>query len=88
MREDVEVFAVTLNVTLPFPLPDVLLSVNHDASFDMVHDVFDVTEMLLPELAVAATLFDVGKIESEGVGDNVIALDVVCPPNEAVSVTD
>ena len=67
MREDVEVFAVTLNVTLPFPLPDVLLSVSHDASFETLHDVFDVTEMLLPELAAEPTDLLVGEIESEGV---------------------
>ena len=71
VREDVDVFAATLNVTLPFPLPDVVPSVSHDASFDTVHDVFDVTEMLLLELAAEPTDLLVGEIESTGSGGGV-----------------
>ena len=53
-------------MTLPFPLPDVVLNVNQDASFDTFHDVFEVTEMLLPELAAAPMFIVVDEIESVG----------------------
>ena len=67
VRDDVEAFAATLIVMLPLPLPDVLLSVSHDASFDTVHDVFDVTVMLY-ELAEEPTDLLVGETESVGAG--------------------
>ena len=67
VRADVEVFAAALNVILPFPLPDVVPNVSHDTSFVTVHDVFDVTEMLLPELAAEPTDLLVGEIVSVGV---------------------
>ena len=55
-----------LYITVPFPLPSVVSSVNHDASFATVQDVFEVTTMypLIPPV-VRFTVF--GEIESEGV---------------------
>ena len=80
---------------LPLPLPDVLLSVSHDASFDTVHDVFDVTVMLY-ELAEEPTDLLVGEIESVGAtpdcvtvhtcGEQPAALNVILPVRGDVEV--
>ena len=66
MRAVVDVFAATLAVTLPFPLPDVGLSVSHDTSFDTVQAPF-AEIVMVNELAAESTDLLVGEIVSVGV---------------------
>ena len=55
LRDAAEVFACTLNVTSPFPVPLAVAAVNQVAPdcADTLHDVFDVTVTVVSPAAAA-----------------------------------